>query len=105
MIGIYKITNKLNKKAYIGQSIDIKRRWKEHEHNIGSNSNSLYLDFEKYGLKNFTFDILEECKINELNEKEIYWIGYYNTYNNGYNLTMGWVGWSKLVSSIKRRIF
>ena len=60
MIGIYKITNKLTNKAYIGQSIDIKRRWKEHRYNIGSNKNPLYLDFEKYGLDNFSFEILEE---------------------------------------------
>lgn len=89
MIGIYKITNKINGKSYIGQSIDIERRWKEHRRSIGLNKNSLYLDFEKYGIDNFTFEILEECATEMLNEREHYWIEYYDTYNNGYNLTQG----------------
>jgi predicted GIY-YIG superfamily endonuclease len=45
MIGIYKITNKINGKAYIGQSNHIKRRWSEHKRNIGSNKNPMYLAF------------------------------------------------------------
>lgn len=89
MIGIYKITNNLNGKSYIGQSVDIKRRWNEHKRNIGSNKNPMYLDFEKYGLDNFSFEILEECEITKLDEREIYWISNYNTYKQGYNLTTG----------------
>lgn len=45
MTGIYKITNNLNGKSYIGQSIDIKRRWKQHRDNSGSNKNPLYIAF------------------------------------------------------------
>ena len=89
MIGIYKITNKLNGKSYIGQSIHIEKRWQEHKRNIGSNKNPMYLDFEKYGIDNFSFEILEQCQINELDEKEIYYISLYNTFLNGYNLTTG----------------
>ena len=89
MIGIYKITNKINGKSYIGQSIDIERRWREHKKNIGSSKNPLYLDFKKYGLENFSFEILEECKVKDLDEKEIYWIKRYDSHNKGYNLTDG----------------
>lgn len=89
MIGIYKITNKITKKSYIGQSVDIKKRWEQHLKNIGSNKNPMYIDFKKYGTENFLFEIIEECSEEELNEKEMYWIKYFNTYNVGYNLTIG----------------
>ncbi len=89
MIGIYKITNKINNKAYIGQSVDIQRRWTQHKSNIGKNTNPMYLDFKKYGLDNFSFEILEECSIEQLDNLEIYWISKYNTFYDGYNLTEG----------------
>lgn len=89
MIGIYKITNKLNGKSYIGQSIDIKKRWEQHIKNSGSNKNPMYIDFKKYGTDNFLFEIIEECSKEKLDEKEIYWIKYFNTYYKGYNLTTG----------------
>ena len=63
MIGIYKITNKLNGKSYIGQSIHTERRWQEHKRNIGSNKNPMYLDFEKYGLENFNFKYQKSVKL------------------------------------------
>lgn len=96
MIGIYKITNKVNGKVYIGQSVNIKNRWKRHrktpyDPNDKSYDLPLYRAIRKYSLDNFSFEILEECNIEELNEKEIYWIKYYNTTNeeNGYNLKEG----------------
>lgn len=89
MIGIYKITNKLNGKSYIGQSIDIKRRWAQHKANIGSFKNPLYLDFEKYGLENFDFEVIENCEKDELDSKEIFYISKFDSFNNGYNLTTG----------------
>ena len=52
----------------------------------------MYLDFEKYGINNFIFEIIEECKIQDLDNREIYWIEYYDTYKNGYNLTTGGQG-------------
>lgn len=88
MIGIYKITNKINGKSYIGQSIHIEERWKEHIYNP-SKSSLIKLALQKYGINNFTFEVIEECDENELDEKEIYWIKYYDTYYNGYNLTLG----------------
>ena len=89
MIGIYKITNKLNGKSYIGQSIDIERRIKQHIKNTGSDKNPLYLDFKEYGIENFSYEVLEERSTEMLNEREHYWIEQYDTYNNGYNLTQG----------------
>lgn len=94
--GIYKIMNQINGKAYIGQSICIKDRWTQHK-NDAKNKNSqcydrpLYRAIRKYGIENFEFSVLEECPPEELNEKEIYWIKYYDTFNaeRGYNLTPG----------------
>lgn len=74
-VGIYKITNNINNKCYIGQSRRIEKRWENHKY---SNLNyPLYRAFKKYGIQNFTFEIVEECSINDLNSKEAYWIKYY----------------------------
>ena len=89
MIGIYKITNKINGKCDIGQSIDIKRRINDHKH--CKTDKPLYRAFKKYGIDNFDFEILEECSQEELDQKEIYYINFYNstTDGNGYNLEHG----------------
>lgn len=89
MIGIYKITNKTNNKAYVGQSNDIKRRFKEHQ-TCGRRSRiPLSLAIEKYGAENFIYEILEECSIEELNDKETYWITTLQTHLTGYNCNVG----------------
>lgn len=95
-IGIYKITNQINGKVYIGQSVHINQRWNQHR-SAAFNSNDkdynkyFYCSIRKYGLKNFIFEIIEECKQEELNEKEIYWIKYYDSTNKekGYNVLSG----------------
>ena len=92
MIGIYKITNQINGKAYIGLSTKIEDRWQYHlnpynhkrEHN-----KLLYQAFAKYGIENFVFEVLEECSVQELSDKEKYYIDKFNTYKNGYNATTG----------------
>lgn len=89
MIGIYKITNKINKKVYIGQSKDIISRWNAHKYYTYNNKTKLQNAFSKYGISNFDFEIIEECLISELDEKEKYWINYYNSYEDGYNMTLG----------------
>lgn len=92
MIGVYKITNNLNNKSYIGISVDIERRWKDHKlpYNWQREPNkSLYQAFVKYGIQNFTFEILEQCEIIELSKKEKYYIEKYDTFKNGYNSTAG----------------
>ena len=89
MIGIYKITNKINGKSYIGLTDDIKRRISEHK-SKGDTTN-LLIDhvIKKYGKNNFTYEILEECSLDQLEEREKYWIKFYNSKENGYNLTDG----------------
>lgn len=96
MICIYKITNKINGKSYIGQSINIMRRWDEHLK--GQGNSSLYLDFQNFCIDNFTFEILELCSKEELDEKEIYYIEKYKSFEYGYNKTLG--GQKKVPSTI-----
>lgn len=91
--GIYCIENKINGKKYIGQSIDISRRWTEHRQKSRFDKGTiLYNSFKKYGVENFNFYIIEECKEEELNNREIYWISYYDTFKHGYNMTLGGAG-------------
>ena len=90
MCGIYKITNQLNGKVYIGQSNDIQRRWKEHKRpsKFLPSKTKLYEAFKEYGIENFSFEVLEECEEEQLNEKEKYYINKYNSIENGYNMSM-----------------
>ena len=91
--GIYKITAKHNNKIYIGQSIDIYERWKSHWKQV-NNGDSSYIHnaMRKYGKNGFVFEIIEKCSQDVINEREKYWIEYYDSYNNGYNLTIGGEG-------------
>ena len=94
VVGIYKITNLVNQKAYVGQATNIKVRFKNHRSdafnpNKPTYDYPLYRAIRKYGLNNFIFEVLEECLVSELNEKEIYYIAYYDTYHNGYNQDEG----------------
>lgn len=92
MIGIYKITNKINNHCYIGQSIHIEKRFQEHKLKYNWERESkkpLYLAFQKYGLENFSFEIIEECDPAFLDIREQYWINYYDSYHHGYNVTSG----------------
>lgn len=94
MIGIYKIVNKINGKIYIGQSNDIERRWREHlccycNPNVTDYNSKKYRAFRKYGIENFELQIIEEVSKEKLNEREIYWIQFYNSVKKGYNLAYG----------------
>lgn len=92
MIGIYKITNTLNNHSYIGLSTKLEDRWKYHNDQYNwkrEKSKVLYQAFQKYGIENFTFEILEECSVEELSEKEKYYVNKFDTYANGYNMTTG----------------
>jgi group I intron endonuclease len=86
MIGIYKITNPKGK-IYIGQSTNVEERWeKGHKYNSGSGK-KLKNSFKKYGWENHIKEIIEECSVEELSNKETYWIEYYNSYKKGLNST------------------
>lgn len=72
--GIYKVTNKVNGKFYIGQSVDIKRRWSEHRILNRDETLSLKRALRKYGVENFIFSVIEECLDYMLNEREEHYI-------------------------------
>lgn len=87
---IYKITNKINGLAYIGQANDYERRFTEHRKykvNQEVDTKLLYQAFEKYGIENFNFEVIGLYA--NYNEMERYWVAYYDTYYNGYNMTPG----------------
>ena len=88
--GIYRITNKTNHKIYIGQSRDIRERMIQHVKSaleIGSIAKTnLYKAMKEENIDNFTFEIIEECNLNELNDKEKYWIQFFQSNIYGYNM-------------------
>lgn len=90
---IYKITNNVNGKVYIGQTIQtIKERFYQHCAIKCSDSvlnMAIHKAIKKYGKSNFTIEVIEEVDKDSLNDREKFWIEYYNSYNNGYNSTRG----------------
>ena len=92
---IYIIKNKVNDKVYIGQTIrEVEERFKQHMKPSNSKYHyKIYQAIFEIGKENFYYEILEECiPINELNNREIYWIAYYDSYKNGYNSNRGGTG-------------
>ena len=93
---IYKIINKINSKVYIGQTCrDLQTRWREHKSKANcEHNNHLYNAMTKYGVENFVIELIEEVQTDFLDEKEIYWIAFYDSNNpkKGYNLTIGGQG-------------
>ena len=91
--GVYKITNLLDNKCYIGQSVDIYKRWCDHcKCGCGMDTpknNKLYTAMLEDGLENFSFELLEECLKEELNKKEAFYINLYESNDYGYNITRG----------------
>lgn len=91
--GIYKITNKESGLSYIGQAKNIRERWRDHmKCGLGIDTpanNKLYQDMLKDGIDNFTFELIEKCPSNELDEKESFYIKLYQTKEYGYNNTAG----------------
>lgn len=94
MVGIYKIENLINHKIYIGQSSNIERRWSEHKCRYNNENNNcynlpLYNSIRKNGLENFSFEVVCECSIEELNTKEKEFIEKYDSLlPKGYNLKL-----------------
>lgn len=90
---IYKIQNLINGNVYIGQTVkSVEKRFQQHRNNYDKPYFSqliLYKAFKKYGLDNFSFEALEKVDNDKLDEREKYWIDYYDSYKNGYNMTLG----------------
>ena len=88
--GIYKITNIENQKCYVGQAANIADRWKQHiKRGIGAEAptrNKLYPAMLQYGVENFTFEIIEECPREKLNDREDYWQEYFGAREFGYSI-------------------
>lgn len=92
--GIYKITDNITQESYIGQSVSVAERFKEHvKCGVGatptSSSNLLYAAMRRDGIENFSFELLESCEREELDKKEKYYIGLYQTDICGLNITKG----------------
>lgn len=91
--GIYKITNQQNGKCYIGQSVDVSKRWKEHAKcGLGIDTpagNKLYKEMQEVGIWNFSWELLEACSRADLNEKERFYIDLYKSKDYGYNTAKG----------------
>lgn len=92
---IYKISNDINDKLYIGKTLyTIERRWSQHKNNARTRKDlehlPLYSAMNKHGIEHFSIEAIEEVKDEKkLSEREQYWIKYYNTYNYGYNASIG----------------
>ena len=95
---IYKITNLINGKEYVGQTgLSIEERFKEHiRASQRGVETPLYKAFRKYGIENFIIEELEQCNFEKLNNQEKFWIQNENSYSNGYNATLGGEG-SRLI--------
>lgn len=91
--GIYKITNQETGECYIGQAVDIAKRWKDHAKcGLGIDTpanNKLYKAIQEYGIWNFSWELLEKCSKEQLNEKEYFYIDLYDSKNYGYNSSSG----------------
>lgn len=89
---IYKITNLINNKIYIGQTtFSVEKRFKMHLNAFKKGQDTkLYNAMQQYGVENFIPEVIEYCESKQqLDQREIYWISYYNSTVNGYNMALG----------------
>lgn len=92
MIGIYKITNTADNTSYIGKSKDIKTRFRKHKYRLNKgihHNRFLQRAWDKYGSEYFTFEVLEECEVEELDRLETYYIYKYGAFGKGFNMSVG----------------
>ena len=91
---IYRITNTINNKIYIGQTKNYKKRFWEHKNSFQKEKRKDFYSkknraFRKYGIDNFKFEVIEEVDDSLLDSREEYWITYYDSFESGYNSTPG----------------
>jgi len=87
LCGIYAIRNVLNGKVYVGQSVNIASRWRDHRKQLGRGRRShLYEAMRKYGIESFQFEVLEQCAPEDLNAKEAVWMHKLQCRTLGYNI-------------------
>ena len=89
---IYEFVNNINQKVYVGQTVNFKKRIRDHRFNYNKiiKNTLFYNALRKYGWENFSINIIEDCSDELLNEKEIYWIEEKKSlYPNGYNILEG----------------
>lgn len=85
--GIYVLRNTVNGKIYVGQSVNILNRWYSHRKSANAGKKShLYDSMRKYGLSAFSIQIMEECTPEQLDEREAYWMDFFDATNTGYNM-------------------
>lgn len=92
MVGVYGIYNNANGKWYVGQSVDIAKRWKHHICALNNRYHpNVHLSraWDLYGQSSFEFVVLEECPLERLNQREKHWINELHAFETGYNQTIG----------------
>lgn len=93
MAYIYKITNQVNQKIYIGKTLlSIEERFSQHKRDSQKETEEirpLYRAMRKYGVENFSIELVEECSNDIVNDRERYWIEVYQSFHYGYNATIG----------------
>lgn len=106
VIGIYCIENLINHKKYVGKSVNIHKRWETEKNGLrGTYFHNIHLQraWDKYGERQFQFYILEICDESVLDQKEKEWIKILDTFENGYNQTLGGEGTTGVVFTEERR--
>lgn len=102
---IYKITNKINGKAYIGKSMEYRFEYRIKQHKNDNSDTHFSRAKRKYGFDNFEISIIEkEIDKNEISNREKYWIEYFDTFNNGYNSTIGGEGGNTFVKRTEQQM-
>ena len=92
MASVYTITNLINDHKYVGKTErKPEERWKEHIYLSKYDPEKMTIStaINKHGKENFKFEVIEECSPEKVNDREIFWISKLNTYNDGYNSTIG----------------
>lgn len=107
IIGVYSIQNVNNGKRYIGCSTNIYGRWANHRYMLKNHKHEnshLQGAYDKYGADSFEYTILEECSSNVLQQREEYWITYYNSKKQGYNMCDGGGKLTNPTSDVRKKI-